>query len=119
MSFQISRQFQEAIDSPHRDQITRLLQENEGKLFVNRFFTSMFSKTFFFHEDFYTIKDGIIYILEPDGTIYASEDDIYTLLANCQLIGVYDPKNHPKKRYFKPIEYEELSTFLNNYISKC
>lgn len=79
----------------------------EGKLMLHRWVTVMGSTQYMFHEDYYTLKDGIVYHIAKDGHLDPSGDKAVELCSNLH-VGEYDPNNLPKQRSLRVFDHEEL-----------
>ena len=53
-------------------------------------------------KDLYTVKDGLVYIINKDGSLYATGDCLYHVQRDCHKIGKYNPndKNQSKSSEF-------------------
>ena len=61
--------------------------------------------------DLYTVKEGIVYCVKSDGTLFATGDILYHLKRDCRRIGKYKPsdKNEFKSSTFS---YSEIKKIL-------
>lgn len=89
------------------DSQTELLlkKKYEGKLFVHIYLLH-YSKTFVVNKDYYTVKDGLVYILEK-GKLTPSKDTLFDLSLDCIMVGKYNP-NKTYKRKIKEYSYSEF-----------
>ena len=60
-------------------------------------------------KDLYTVKNGLVYSINSDGSLYATGDCLYHLQRDCHRIGRYNPND---KNQFKS------STFSYSQIKK-
>lgn len=60
--------------------------------------------------DLYTVKDGLVYSINKDGSLYATGDILYHIQRDCHKIGKYNPadKNQFKSSTFSYSEIKKL-----------
>lgn len=61
--------------------------------------------------DLYTVKDGIVYNIDSDGSLFATGDVLYHIQRDCHRIGKYNPsdKNESTSKAFS---YSEIKKTL-------
>jgi hypothetical protein len=99
------------------DLIEKELSENlkktgelEGGLFAE--ISLMYcGKDYVARKDLYTVKNGIVYSIDSEGSLYATGDCLYHVQRDCHKIGKYDPndKNQYKSSTFS---YSEIKMLL-------
>lgn len=89
------------------------LQQAEGNLFVHRHFFDMASQTFWYTQDYYTVKNGVVMIVEEGGKLTKSGDSAFQLQSDCQLLGPYDPQN-PPHQVVKSFGVQQLNEFIKS-----
>ena len=67
-----------------------LKKEMEGGLYAHIWMRYAFGK-YMCCRDLYTVKEGKVYCVEPDGTLYLTEDTLFGLQKDCHRIGKYNP----------------------------
>lgn len=77
----------------------------EGKLFIHIYLV-YFSKTYSVIKDFYTVKNGKVYVLENEKETL-SKDTLFDLTKDCVMVGKYNP-NRKYKRIIKEYTYSEF-----------
>lgn len=87
----------------------------EGKLMLHRWVTVMGSTQYMFHEDYYTVKDGIVYFIMRDGSLDPSGDNAIELCTN-EHVGQYDPDNLPIQRPLRIFDHEDVEKALNTIV---
>jgi hypothetical protein len=62
-------------------------------------------------KDLYTVKDGLVYSVCKDGSLYATGDILYHIERDCHRIGKYNPAN---KNQFKSstFSYSQIKQVL-------
>ncbi len=62
-------------------------------------------------KDLYTVKNGLVYSIKADGSLYATGDCLYHVKRDCHKIGKYNPssKNQFKSSTFS---YSEIKKIL-------
>jgi hypothetical protein len=68
---------------------TALAKEMEGRAYEHIRVSNM-ADTFFVANDFYTVKDGEVYMIN-DGILQRSGDNLLTLKSECRYVGKYNP----------------------------
>lgn len=60
--------------------------------------------------DLYTVKDGLVYNINKDGSLYATGDLLYHIQRDCHKIGKYNPtdKNQFKSSTFSYSEIKQI-----------
>ena len=77
-----------------------LAKKFEGKVFVDYFVSSNgdgVSKTF--HMDYYTVKNGEIFIIERDGSLYATDDTFISLSQTKELGDYSETEQYEREMY--------------------
>ncbi|MES2382348.1 MAG: hypothetical protein V4538_14980 [Bacteroidota bacterium] len=92
----------------------KILQEAEGKLLVHRWMNVFMSKTVFYYEDYYVVRNGKVLFIHTDLTERESGDNVETTFAECECLGEYDPSKI-KREDFDYIPYEKIR---NKFIKK-
>lgn len=65
-------------------------ERGEGNYYrFSSFIPIMKSDEFVYREDFYTIQNGRVYLIQPNGALYASGDTCFGTLNQCVLMGKY------------------------------
>lgn len=95
-----------------RDDNLRLA--SEGKLFINRWISVMNSRTVFYNEDYYVIRNGIVFYIHKDLSERDSGDSVIETLAECECLGDYD-LTKIKREKFTYISYKKIR---NKFIDK-
>jgi hypothetical protein len=68
----------------------RYAEQGEGKYFRHAYFLPiMNSEQYCYREDFYTIKDGKVYSIQGDGSLYPSGDSCMNTILECKEMGKY------------------------------
>lgn len=83
----------------------------EGKLYINRFFTSMDSETFFLHEEYYTVKNGEVCRIF-NGKLESTGDSAVELIGTSKCIGIVNENNLPKSVVYE-VEVSDIIKKLN------
>lgn len=57
---------------------------------------------------YYTVKNGIVFSINPDGSLGESKDSLYVIKTHCKNIGKYNPS---KKYLFKTVflSYKQIA----------
>lgn len=82
--------------------------ELEGGLFAE-ISLQYCGRDFVARKDLYTVKNGLVYSINKDGSLYATGDCLYNVQRDCHRIGKY---NHDDNNQFKS------STFSYSQIKK-
>lgn len=88
-----------------------LSEKFEGKLLANIEFFNIFGDSFLITRRFYTVKDGLVYIIEKDQSLYATGDSLIDTNVECKIVGKYNPKTKYKVKQLK-LKYSELIKML-------
>lgn len=76
----------------------QILSDNEGKLFLHRWLNSFSPDSFFLAQDYYTIKNGDLYIIEDDKlTLIDEETNLIFLISKSDELGLFDENNKPSR----------------------
>ena len=61
-------------------------------------------------KDLYTVKDGLVYSINKDGSLYATGDCLYHVQRDCHKIGKYNPadKNQFKSSTFSYSQIKQM-----------
>lgn len=61
-------------------------------------------------KDLYTVKDGLVYSINKDGSLYATGDCLYHVQRDCHKIGKYNPadKNQFKSSTFSYSQIKQV-----------
>lgn len=81
----------------------------------------MNSDEFTYHEDYYTIKEGKVYMIQKDGTLYPSGDSCFDTVHEGVMLGKYKEgmkKNVPlrtftRKQFLKIMNRRTLKSTSN------
>ena len=76
----------------------RVSGELEGGLFAHVWVNYSFGK-YGVRKDLYTVKGGVVYKINPDGSLYATGDALFDLKLDCHRIGKYNPNKTYKQTY--------------------
>lgn len=85
--------------------LNNLANELEGDLFVE-IFLSCFQGQFSIHKNHYTIKDGLVYMVN-DGRFDSTQDSVLDVHSRCKKLGKYD-SSKKYKRIIKDYTYADL-----------
>jgi hypothetical protein len=85
----------------------RISKEAEGKLFIHRWFSVMSSKTVFYSENYYVVRNGVVFSIHKDLTETPSGDDIVETYIESECLGEYD-KDKIKIQEFDYIPYTKI-----------
>lgn len=68
-------------------------------------------KDYVARKDLYTVKNGLVYSINKDGSLYATGDCLYHIQRDCHKIGKYNPNN---KNQFKSssFNYSQIKNLL-------
>jgi len=90
--------------------------ELEGGLFAEISITYC-GRDYVARRDLYTIKDGLVYSINEDGSLYATEDILYHIQRDCHKLGKYNPAD---KNQFKCItfSYSEIKQIFKLFTLK-
>lgn len=78
--------------------LSAILKENkelEGGLFAE-ISLRYCGRDYVARRDLYTVKSGIVYNINEDGSLYATGDNLYSLKRDCHRIGKYNPNKKYK-----------------------
>lgn len=87
-----------------------LTKKLEGKVFVHIYMLKI-GRNYSFTKQYYTVKEGEVYIIEKDGTLYPSKDTLFSVEYECTPVGVYDSKKK-YERVIKDYSYSEVKNIL-------
>lgn len=89
----------------------RLTNELEGYLFAE-ISLRYCGRDYVARKDLYTVKNGLVYSIKADGSLYATGDCLYHVKRDCHKIGKY---NTNSKNQFKSstFSYSEIKKRLN------
>ena len=84
--------------------------ELEGGLFAE-ISLNYCGRDYVVRRDLYTVKDGEVYSIKNDGSLYATGDSLWNLKRDCHKIGKFNPN---KKNQFKSntFSYSEIKKLL-------
>ncbi|MEK6828561.1 MAG: hypothetical protein AABY15_00345 [Nanoarchaeota archaeon] len=84
-----------------RETREHLIKETEEQVYLHRFFHSSDSKVFSLHEDYYLIRNGVVYAIQEHGkenALFPTGDKLISYMT-CIHIGKYDEKSHESGKY--------------------
>lgn len=96
------------------EELSRNLRKNgklEGGLFAE-ISLRYCGRDYVARKDLYTVKNGLVYLVKADGSLYATGDLLWHIQRDCHKIGKYNPDN---KNQFKSksFSYAEIKKTLN------
>ena len=84
--------------------------ELEGGLFADISLTYL-RGDYFARKDYYTVKDGLVYVINPDNSLYATGDSLNSM-KHCHRVGMYDPEKKYKSGVCKTHSYAAFKKLL-------
>jgi hypothetical protein len=84
-----------------------LKKATEGKLFIHRWTSVFMSQSVFYSEDYYVIRNGVVYFINRDLSESESKDDVLSTAAECECLGDYDVSKI-KREKFTYISYKKI-----------
>lgn len=96
------------IDKKLSDNLKRT-GELEGGLFAE-ISINYCGRDYVARRDLYTVKDGLVYSINNDGSLYATGDVLYHIQRDCHKIGKYNPadKNQFKSSTFSYSQIKQI-----------
>jgi len=84
--------------------------ELEGVLFAEISLTYC-GRDYVARKDLYTVKDGLVYSVNSDGSLYPTGDNLWNVKRDCHKIGKYN-SNHKKEFKSRTFSYSEINKLL-------
>lgn len=88
-----------------KETLNYMIEETDNRVYLHKFAHSSDSKTFSFHEDYYLIRNGVVYAIQDYGTehaLYPTGDKLIEYMT-CIPKGKYSEEKHKSGKYKRKI----------------
>lgn len=98
----------------YKDLSEEFKKDAEGKLYVERNFSSFMSESVHYSETFYVVRNGVVFFIQSDLTERQSGDTIIDIVSQCKCLGEYSADKIKREKF----TYLSIDKLRKKFIEK-